>query len=97
MRSQIKENTVPQRRAGIKDLRKNRTRKMHNLDIKTDLKKTIKKFLGFVKDKNDSEAQSTLNLLYKKLDKAGKHNILHKNTVARRKSKFSKQLASSTS
>jgi small subunit ribosomal protein S20 len=86
-------NTVPQRKAGIKDLRKNHTRHMHNLDIKTDLKKTTKKFIASVKDKDSGKAQTDLNELYKKLDKATKRNLLHKNTVARRKSKFSKQLA----
>ena len=70
---------------------------MHNLDIKTDLKKTTKKFLISVKEKNTEEAQSNLRLLYKKLDKATKCNILHKNTAAHRKSKFSKQLANSAS
>jgi len=66
---------------------------MHNLDIKTDLKKTTKKFLLSVKEKNTTEAQTNLNVLYKKIDKATKRNILYKNTAARRKSKFSKQLA----
>ena len=70
---------------------------MHNLDIKTDLKKTTKKFLSSLKDKDKGKAQSNLNELNKKLDKATKRHILHKNTVARRKSKFSKQLASLTS
>ena len=70
---------------------------MHNLDIKTALKKTTKKFLASVKDKDKEKAQSNLNELYKKLDKVTKRNILHKNTVARRKSKFSKQLSSLTS
>ena len=88
---------MPQRKSGIKDLRKNHVRHMHNLDIKTDLKKTTKKFLASVKTKDKGKAQSSLNELYKKLDKATKRNILHKNTVARRKSKFSKQLASLTS
>ena len=88
---------MPQRKAGIKDLRKNHTRQMHNLDIKTALKKTTKTFLASVKDKDKGKAQLALNELYKKLDKATKINILHKNTVARRKSKFSKQLASLTS
>jgi small subunit ribosomal protein S20 len=87
---------VPQRRAGIKDLKKNRTRKMHNLDIKTDLKKTTKKFLASVEAKNTEEAQSNLRLLYKKLDKATKRRILHKNTAAHRKSKFSRQLVASS-
>ncbi len=88
---------MPQRKSGIKDLRKNRVRKMHNLDIKTALRKTTKKFLSSVEEKNEQEAQSGLNVLYKKLDKATKRNILHKNTVARRKAKFSKQLASLSS
>ena len=70
---------------------------MHNLDIKTDLKKTVKKFLVSVEEKNIEKAQSDLKLLYKKFDKAAKRNILHKNTAAHRKSKFSKLLASSAS
>ena len=81
---------MPQRKSGIKELRKNRARQMHNLDIKTDLKKTIKKFLKSVEDKNSTEAQSNLKLVYKKLDKAAKRNIMPKNTASRRKSRFSK-------
>lgn len=69
---------------------------MHNLDIKTDLKKTTKKFLASVEAKNTEEAQSNLRLLYKKLDKATKRRILHKNTAAHRKSKFSRQLVASS-
>lgn len=81
---------MPQRKSGIKDLRKNHQRRMHNLDIKTDLKKTIKKFLAAVKAKNVSDAQSDLKLVYKKLDKATKRNIIHNNTASRRKAYFSK-------
>ncbi len=82
---------MPQRRTAVKDLRKNRTRHMHNLDIKTDLKKTIKKFLSAVKDKK-SETQELLKVLYQKMDKAAKRNILHKKTAARRKSRFARLL-----
>ena len=85
---------MPQRKSGIKELRKNHTRHMHNLDIKTDLKKTTKAFTASVEAKDKAKAQSNLSTLYKKLDKAAKRNILHENTVARRKSKFSRQLAS---
>ncbi|MBU4333075.1 MAG: 30S ribosomal protein S20, partial [Candidatus Omnitrophica bacterium] len=42
---------MPQRRSGIKELRKNRTNRMHNLDIKTDLKKTIKKYNASIESK----------------------------------------------
>jgi len=84
---------LPQRKSGIKDLRKNHKRHMQNLDIKTDLKKTVKKFLKSVDEKSVDNAKSELKLVCKKLDKATKRNILQKNTVARRKSKYTKLLA----
>ena len=84
---------MPQRRTAIKALRINEKRHLHNLDIKTDLKKTIKRFLASLQQKNSAEAKSGLQILYKKLDKAVKRNILHRNTAARRKSHFSKLLS----
>jgi len=86
---------LPQRRSAIKELRKTRSRRMHNLDIKTDLKKTIKKFNAAVTDKKTGDAQDLLKTVHKKLDKAAKKNILHKNTAARRKARFSKALSTS--
>jgi len=85
---------VPQRKAGVTELRKNRRKRMQNLDVKTDLRKTIKSFVSSVEAKNKDEAQSGLKLVYKKLDKAAKRKILEKNTASRRKAKFSRQLAS---
>lgn len=85
---------MPQRKSAIKDLRKTHTRKMHNLDIKTDLKKTVKKFIASVESKNSEEAKSNLKIVYKKLDKAAKKNILQDNTAARRKSRFAKMVSS---
>ena len=81
---------MPQRRTSIKGLRKDHARRLHNLDIKTELRKTIKKFLTSINDKKKDDAQENLKLVFKKLDKATKSNLLHKNTVARRKSRFSK-------
>lgn len=65
---------------------------MHNLDIKTDLKKTVKKYLTSIKDKNVDEASTNLKTINKKFDKAAKRNIMHKNTASRRKASFSKML-----
>ena len=83
---------MPQRRTSIKELRKNHTRRMHNLDIKTDLKKTIKAFTSLVAAKKKAEAQKALQVLFKKIDKAAKRNVFHKNTAGRRKSRFNKLL-----
>ncbi len=81
---------MPQRRTAIKDLRKNRAQHLHNQDLKTELKKTIKSFMTTVETKNKSEAQTQLKTVFKKLDKAAKRNIMHSKTASRRKSKFSR-------
>ena len=85
---------MPQRYSGVKELRKNAKRRLHNLDIKTDLRKTIKKYVASVQTDNKTEAQSNLKAVYKKLDKAAKRNILHKNTASRRKARYAKLLMS---
>ena len=84
---------MPQRRNAIKALRINRKNRLLNLDIKTDLRKTIKKYLSLVSQKNIDEAISQLKVVFKKIDKAAKRNVLHKNTAARRKARFSKLLS----
>ena len=82
---------MPQRRTAIKDLRKNHTKHMHNMDIKTDLKKTLKSFISATKDKK-ADSQALLKTVYKKLDKAANRHVLHRKTAARRKSRFAKLL-----
>ncbi len=84
---------MPQRRNAIKALRQSKERHLHNLDVKTDIRKTVKKFLVVVDQKNKTEAQSLLSSLYKKFDKAAKINLIHKNTAARRKARFSRLVA----
>ena len=83
---------MPQRRTAIKDLRKSHTKHLHNLQIKTDLKKTIKKFTTAASEKK-TDAVQLLKEIYKKLDKAAKRNVMHKKTAAHRKSRFAKLLA----
>jgi small subunit ribosomal protein S20 len=82
---------VPQRRTAIKDLRRNRRRQMMNLDVKTDLKKTLKQFTTAASAKT-KDSKDLLKTVYKKLDKAAKRNVMHKKTAARRKAKFAKML-----
>lgn len=88
---------MPQRKTGIKELRKNHKRKMHNLDIKTDLKKTVKSFLATVNAKKMDEAKTQLKTIYKKFDKAAKRNVIHKNTAGRRKAHYTRLLNSAAS
>lgn len=83
---------MPQRRTSIQDLRLARKKHSHNLDLKTELKKAIKKFEAAVKDKKLDEAKSLLAIVYKKLDKAAKRHILNTNTASRRKSLYTRML-----
>ena len=84
---------MPQRKTSAKELRKTFSRRLHNLDIRTDLRKTIKKLLAVVEAKKKAEAQADLRIVFKKLDKAAKRNVLNKNTAARRKSRYSRLVA----
>ena len=86
--------SLPHRRNAIKALRQNKAKHNHNLDMRTDLKKAVKKFESLVQEKNKAEAKTALQTLFKKFDKAAKRNLLHKNTTARRKSRFSRLLSS---
>ncbi|MDP8266951.1 MAG: 30S ribosomal protein S20 [Candidatus Aceula meridiana] len=83
---------MPQRRSGIQELRLSRKKHLHNLDIKTALKKTVKKFRLAVESKDAKEAKTLLATVFKKIDKAAKRNLLNDNTASRRKSSFSKLL-----
>jgi ribosomal protein S20 len=85
---------MPQRKTSVQDLKKSRARQMQNLDIKSELRKTIKAFTALLKE-NPAEAKKSLDTLYKKIDKAAKRNIFTKNTAGRRKSKFAKLLTAS--
>ena len=78
------------RRQSLKAQRKDKKRHKHNLLIKTELKKTLKKLQGSIAGKNIEEAKPLLNIVYKKIDKLTKRNILKANTAARRKSYYSR-------
>ena len=77
------------RRNAIKAIRKNKKLHAHNLDIKTGIKKITKQFEELVKEKKAAEAKTALQTLFKRFDKAAKDNLIHKNTAARRKSRYS--------
>ena len=83
---------MPQRKTSVKDLKKSRARHLHNLDIKSDLKKTLKEFTAAA-SADQTKAKELLPLVYKKIDKAAKRNIFHKKTASRRKARFAKLLA----
>lgn len=82
---------MPQRKCSVKALKQNQKRRVHNIEIKTDLRKTIKNFVAIVKT-DAKQAETLLAGVYKKIDKASKRNIMHKKTANRRKAMFAKLL-----
>jgi len=80
---------MPQRKNAIKAHKQNQARRLHNLDIKTDIRKTVKEFTAVAKT-DAKKAATLLANVYKKFDKAAKRNIMSKNTASRRKARYAK-------
>jgi small subunit ribosomal protein S20 len=67
-------------------------RRMRNRTAKSEIRTAIKKFLVSVNDGNKDDADKHFNGIKKLLDTAVSRGIMHKNTVARKKSRLAKHL-----
>lgn len=76
-----------------KAYRQNLKRRAVNLKRKAELKKVIKAYKKAVASGSNEEAKNQLSVVYKKLDKAAKVNLIKKNTSSRLKSRLSALLA----
>jgi len=92
MHQKITEEDMPRRRSSIKRKRADKTRHLHNLKIKQQLKKTLKKFQALLTAKNIAEAKTSLVKVFSLLDKAAKKKIIHPQTANRKKSRLAKRL-----
>ena len=79
---------MPNTKSAKKRLKQNKARRADNRSIKSAVKTQIKKVTSAV-DKGELEtAEKELAAAARALDKAGSRGVLHKNTVARRKSRL---------
>ncbi|AIY84747.1 30S ribosomal protein S20 [Clostridium baratii] len=82
--------------ANIKSAKKRikvtQTKTLNNRMVKSALKTAIKKFEAAVEAKNAEEANALLVKATKSLDMAASKGVLHKNTVARKKSRLAAKL-----
>jgi small subunit ribosomal protein S20 len=83
---------MPNTKSAIKALRKSKKRYIVNKRNKELLKAEIKKYKKLIEAKNIKEAEEQLKLIYKKLDKAAKTNLIKKNKASRLKSRLTKKL-----
>jgi small subunit ribosomal protein S20 len=84
---------MPNTKTAEKAARQNIRRKIRNVKQKDTLKETIKDFKKLVIGKKHDEVEAQLSLVFKKLDKAAKTNLIKKNKASRLKSRLSKKIA----
>jgi ribosomal protein S20 len=87
---------MPRRKTSIKKTRADKKKHQRNIKVKSELKKTIKKFLAFLSAKNINEAKKLLGRVFSQLDKAAKKNIIPPGMARRRKSRLAKRLSRTT-
>jgi len=83
---------MPQRKCAAKRLRADKKRRLRNIRVIGDLKKSLKKFQSLLAAKNTTEAKKSLLEIISKLDKAASKGIIKKNTADRKKSRLSLRL-----
>lgn len=79
---------MPQRKCAAKRLRADKKRRLRNIRLKGDLKKSLKKIQSLIAAKNVAEAKKSLIEVNSKIDKAVSKGILNKNTANRKKSRL---------
>lgn len=87
---------MPRRRSSIKRKRADKKRRLRNLKVKQQLKKTLKKFQALLNANNINEAKTFLGKVFSLLDKAAKKRIIHPQTANRKKSRLAKRLGKAT-
>ena len=85
---------MPHSAQAKKRVRQSEKQRIYNKSIKTEIKTLTKNFLATVESKESAEAEAIFRSLVSKLDKAGRRNIFHRNTVARKKSRAARLLQS---
>ena len=81
-------------KSALKNIRKNKARYIRNRAVISRLKTLEKHFLSAVEDKNKEDAFKASSIFISALEKANKTNIVHKNKIARKKSRCSELISS---
>jgi small subunit ribosomal protein S20 len=83
---------MPNIKSAIKRVKTNNEKRAHNSTIKSAMRSAVKAFEVKVANNDVEGAKVAYVEAVRKLDKAAGRNIIHKNTVARNKSRLAKQL-----
>ena len=75
----------------IKRNRQNEKRRLRNRTVRSEVNTRTKAALDAV-EHDDEDADETLRLAVKRIDKAAAKGVIHKNTAARRKSRLVREI-----
>ncbi len=83
---------MPIKHAALKQMRKDRKRSQRNSAIHAEVKTLTKRLLTLLDESKFDEASTLVQLVSKKYDHAASRNVIHRNTAARAKSRFMRQI-----
>lgn len=83
---------MPNIKSAKKRVKTTGTRTLQNKMFRSELKTTIKKFETAVTSGDKEAARTAYVAAVKKIDQASARGAIHKNTAARKKSRFTKKL-----
>lgn len=83
---------MPNIKSAKKRVKVSESKGLRNKMIKTSLKTSLKKYEAAIASGDKETANATYKEAVKKIDKAVAKGILHKNTAARKKSRFTRKL-----
>lgn len=83
---------MPNIKSAKKRVKVTATKTMRNKMVKSGLKTSIKKYEAALADGNKELAAATYKEAVAKIDKAVAKGVMHKNTAARRKSRYTRLL-----
>ena len=84
---------MPNKRAALRQLRKDRVRHARNEAALSELKTLKKRLVGLLGDRKREEAAKFLPLVVKRFDQAAAKHIIHKNVASRLKARLARRLA----
>jgi small subunit ribosomal protein S20 len=83
---------MPQLKAAKKDLRKNQRRRNINDRRRLSIHKTVRTVQEAINNKDKKAANAALPKAQAALDRAARHNVIHPNKAARKKSRLLKAI-----
>ncbi|PRR93252.1 MULTISPECIES: 30S ribosomal protein S20 [unclassified Bacillus (in: firmicutes)] len=83
---------MPNIKSAIKRTKTNNERRAHNATIKSAMRTAIKQVEVSVANHDAEQAKAALSSAAKRIDKAVKTGLVHKNAAARYKSRLAKQV-----